>query len=248
MADFFQPLKQITNKAQSVLNDLLTDPDQGKMQYFQTVLDELKELAIVYGPLYPDLMETIRPKIARTTFAQGGDCVQRGIFCPSPVLNLVVGCNRGVEIASPEEAGGNFYKYCFDNQDNPICAVRYDYSKSTTQPEEIEFILRKQNIEFGITYNSDWREVTYISKTAFREDGQPEYYAAADYDDSEPDQMYLHYEEYHYQDNVPVRAEVYFGISPELAMYDHHTFLVTVEPSAKGTTEGPSEQQIKRIS
>lgn len=248
MADFFHPLKQITKQAQSILSDLLTDSEEGRMDYFRSVLADLKELADVYGNRYLELIDTTKPKIVKTTYAQGGDCVQRGIFCPSPVLNLVVGCNRGVAILSPEAAQENFYKYCFDADDNLICAVRYDKSKSSTDPEEIEFIIRRQNIEFGITYNSDWREVSYISKTSFREDGQPDYYAAADYDDSEPDQMYLHYEEFIYQDNVPVRAEVYFGISPELDMYDHHTFLVTMEPAAEDAAQLMSERKIKRIS
>lgn len=229
MARMSQPLKKITARAQDLISGLLHDPEADRMNHFAAILNEFRELIAIYNNLFPEFIEQNRQKAVRTAYAQGGDCVHRGIHCPSPVLSLVVGCNAGVEIEDGEQATENYFKYSFDADDQLIVASHYDFHESRMIPDEMEFIFRRDHVEYGITFHNGWNEITRISKVVFREDGQPESYAASDYDEAEPELMFLHYEEYVYENDLPQRAEVYFGVSPELDMYEHHTFLVTME-------------------
>lgn len=230
MVRLTQPLKQVTSRVQELMDTLLHDPEESQMLYFTSILDEFKELIALYTNLFPELIEQTRSKINHTSFAQGGDCVHRGIHCPSPILNLLVGCNAGFKIESPKQATGNFFKYIFDAEDHLIAVSHYDIQESSEIPDEMEFIIRKGLDEYGISFHNDWNEITRVSKVTFHENGQPKYYAVSNYDESEPDLMFLHYEEYVYEDETPVRAEVYFGISPELNMFEKHSFLIESEP------------------
>ena len=229
MARLPQPLKQITSRVQELMDTLLYDPEENQMMYFTSILDEFKELIALYSNLFPELIEQTRSKISHASFAQGGDCVHRGIYCPSPILSLLAGCNAGFEIESSEQATGNFFKYLFDAEGQLIGVSHYDLQDSSEIPDEIEFIIRMGLDEYGISFYNDWNEITRVSKVTFHENGQPKYYAVSNYDESEPDLMFLHYEEYVYKDDTPVRADVYFGISPELSMYEKHSFLIEPE-------------------
>lgn len=229
MARLPQPLKRITSRAQEIMDTLLYDPEENQMLYFTSILDEFKELIEIYTNLFPELIEQTRSKISHSTFAQGGDRVHRGIHCPSPILSLLVGCNAGFEIESPDKATDNFFKYIFDAEDHLIAISHYDFQESSEIPDEMEFTIRKGQDEYGISFHNDWNEVTRVSKVAFLENGQPKYYAVSKYDESEPELMFLHYEEYVYEGDTPVRAEVYFGISPELNMFEKHSFILEPE-------------------
>lgn len=237
MNPIMKPFRLVTERVQEVLKVLLTDPDADKMAYFTKILEELKEMAEFYSLAYPEFIETTKKNTVSVRYAQGGDCVHRGIFCPSPVLNMLAGCNQGVEIASPDQATADFYKYRFDAAGRLICVSHYDYTGSRDVPDEVEFILHRPEAEYGITFHSGWNEVTNVAKVVYRE-GRLENYAMANYDESAPDQMFLHYEEFSYDNDTPVRADVYFGISPELDMFSLDTFHLTYEGTEEATLPG----------
>ncbi len=228
-----EPIKTIAASAGQIINGLLRDPDEDLMIYFSGILSEFREIISVYETLLPEFIAQTNARTVRSTYAQAGDCVHRGIMCPSPVLNLMVGCNRGIPIDGPEHAADNYFRYDFDASGELIAVNHYDITSSRNVPDEVEFLYRRDQVEYGITYNLRWNEISRISKVALRDDGDPNYYAASDYDRAEPELMYLHFEEYRYHDDVPVQADVYFGVSPELNMYEHHRFHVTMESDKK---------------
>ena len=231
MDPIIKPVRVLVEKLQTGLKVLMSNPAVDKMEYFSSILLELKELGEFYSRAFPEFIESSKQKTARVLYVQGGDCVHRGILCPSPVLNLIVGCNKGMEISSTEAATDNYYKYRFDKADDLFSISHYDYSTSKEVPDTIEFIVRRDNIEYGITFHSGWKEVSNISKSVFR-NGLLENYSVADFDKSMPEEMYLHYEEYSYENDRPVQADVYFGISPELDMYNLDTFYLSYEPGS----------------
>ena len=228
MNSFIKPARLVADKLQSVLKVLLTDPDADKMEYFSKILAELKEIAKFYSYGFPEFIESTKSKTVRTKYSQGGDCVHRGLLCPSPILNLIAGCNKGIWITSADEATDNYYKYRFDADNKLLSVNHYNYSTSKTIPDNIEFILRRDNIEYGITFHSSWNEVSSVSKSVYA-DGHLENYAFADYDHSTPDEMFLHYEEFIYENDQPIQADVYFGISPQLDLFTLDTFHLSYE-------------------
>lgn len=228
MSSYMGPVRQVTSALKETMKLLLSDPEGEKMTYFQSILDELKQIAYSYQNHFSELEEGARNKTTERTLAQGGDCIHRGILCPSPILNLLAGCNQGETVTSREEISDNYYEYHYDKDGNLLAALHYDAAVSMTEPDFVEFILRRNDVEYGITYHQGWSEVSHISKTVFL-DGQIQNYAAADYDEAHPDEMFLHYEEFQYANDIPVQVDVYFGISPELNMYEQDTFQVFFE-------------------
>ncbi len=228
MSSYIGPVRQVTSALKETMKLLLSDPEGEKMVYFRSILDELKQIAHSYQNHFGELQESVRSKIAGTSLADGGDCIHRGILCPSPILNILAGCNQGKTVLSRDEITGNYYEYQYDEGDNLLAALHYDTAVSMTEPDYVEFILRRNEVEYGITYHQGWSEVSHISKTVFL-DGQIQNYAAANYDEAHPDEMFLHYEEFQYANDVPVQVDVYFGISPELNMYEQDTFQIFFE-------------------
>lgn len=228
MSSYMGPVRQVTSALKETMKLLLSDPEGEKMTYFQSILDELKQIAQSYQSHFPELEESVREKTALTTLSEGGDCIHRGIHCPSPILNLLAGCNQGTQVSNREEIRDNYYEYRFNSSGDLLAALHFDARASMTEPDFVEFILRRNDVEYGITYHQGWSEVSHVSKTIFR-DGQIQNYAAADYDEAHPDDMFLHYEEFQYAHDIPVQVDVYFGISPELGMYEQDTFQVFFE-------------------
>lgn len=235
MNPIIKPARLLANKLQKVLKVLLMDPALDKMDYFSGILAELRELAQFYSRAYPELIESAKQKTARVLYAQGGDCVHRGLLCPSQLLYLILGGDEGRVIPSPEAATENYYKYRFDDENNLISISHYDYNASKDVPNTVEFILRRDNFEYGITFHAGWNEVSNVSKSVFN-NGLLENYSMADYNHLTPEEMYLHYEEFTYENDRPIRADVYFGISPELDMFSLDTFYLSYDPAPDFTS------------
>lgn len=227
MSSYMGPVRQVTSALKETMKLLLSDPEGEKMVYFQSILDELKQIAHSYQNYYSELEESATKRTAETTLAEGGDCIHRGIHCPSLILDLLAGCNQGKEVSSREEITGNYYSYQHDEDGRILAAYHYNAEISMTEPDFVEFVLRRNDVEYGITYHSGWGEITYISKTVFV-NGQIQNYAAADYDEAHPHEMFLHYEEVQYINKTPFEVNIYFGISPELNMYEQDTFQILI--------------------
>lgn len=228
MSPSFGPVRQITSAFAETMKLLLSDPESEKMIYFQSILDELKQIAQSHQTHFPELSNSARDKSVRTILAEGGDCIHRGILCPSPILTLLAGCNQGQEASSRDSISSNYFEYHFDANDRIVAAHHFDAAYSLIEPDFVEFVLRQNEVEYGITFHKGWHEVSYISKSVYR-DGQIQNYAAADYDEAHPDEMYLHYEEFQYADDIPIKVDVYFGISPKLDMYEQDTFEIVFD-------------------
>ena len=234
VARFIHPIRKLTSGAQNLINGFLSDSDEVLMANFQSILEEFRILIDQYVHLFPEFIVQTRQRTATTTYAQGGECLHRGIMNPSPVLNLLAGCNQGVEIPGPEAATDDFFRYSFNEAGELICVSRFQLQGPPELPEDMEFIFRAENVEYGVTFHHGWEEVTKVSKVIYGADGQILSYAASEYDQAEPELMFLHYEKYTYQRNQLTRADVYFGISPDLNMYDHHAFVVSGDSEVPG--------------
>ncbi|MCI7804092.1 MAG: hypothetical protein MR503_03325 [Oscillospiraceae bacterium] len=82
--------------------------------------------------------------VVRKEFSRGGECLHRGFYCPSPVLDIVIGgCKRGKLIKKPRKTPD--FEYWFNADNKMILAKRPDI------PEGCDSSV----IEYELIYNYD---------------------------------------------------------------------------------------------
>ena len=73
---------------------------------------ELLNLYYCYRESYKELLSKIKPEISTVEYGKGGEVLHRGYYCPSPVIDIVIGgANRGALLKRPRK--GYIYDYSF---------------------------------------------------------------------------------------------------------------------------------------
>lgn len=86
----------------------------------------------------------IEKRVVKKEFSRGGECLHRGFYCPSPVLDIVIGdCKRGKLIKNPRKTPD--FEYWFDADNKVTLAKRPDIPKD----------FDNSVIEYELIYNYD---------------------------------------------------------------------------------------------
>ena len=97
------------------------------MEYIlNTFLKKREEATRIYNHYSKTILfslETVENNVVRKEFSRGGECLHRGFYCPSPVIDIVVGgCKRGKLIKKPKKTPD--LEYWFAADDNMILAKK----------------------------------------------------------------------------------------------------------------------------
>ena len=134
------------------------------------------------------LLPKIKSQIVSKQYGRGGQCIHRGYYCPSPVLDILVGgINRGTilkRVIKPTVVT----TYSFDSNDQLILMER--------PWNELEIVLRNGNVETGIGLGTDG-EIKSIAECIYNESKIISYMHAV-YAASEGAFIETHSEEYVY--------------------------------------------------
>lgn len=137
----------------------------------------------------------------------------RGIYHPSPIINKVIydfNKEQSIQITIPED--GEYFKYVFDKENQ---LIRSDfYNDMPVKPYNSEFIIRKGDTEYGLTFHNAWGKINYLCKTAFKNglvQSTLGFCCDNQGDACSPDMVMDidSYEEYYYSDGKIVGACVY---------------------------------------
>ncbi len=91
--------------------------------------------------------------VVRTELAVGGMTISRGFYCPSPIIDIVVGgCNRGKVLKRVTKRSKPSYEYGFDKDDRLIL-VR------DPSGEIMEFIEYSENHSIGYGFTLEYEEL-----------------------------------------------------------------------------------------
>ena len=86
----------------------------------------------------------------RKEYARGGEVIHRGYYCPSPVLDKIVGnCKRGKLIKTPRKMPD--YEYWIDSDNKIILIKKYCHEINTS---EIEILLYSTNSVDSVIYQN----------------------------------------------------------------------------------------------
>lgn len=104
-----------------------------------------------YKDCYDKLIQQTEEQTVRNEYASGGECIHRGFYCPSPVLDKIVGgFNRGKKINKPRANSCNYYKYYINDKNKIIRSDKYEHGRCS----ETEFIIFESNNIYGISFST----------------------------------------------------------------------------------------------
>lgn len=144
------------------------------------VYKELLEKASPYIENYEQYYHEVQLTISYTEVSTGGVTIPRGYYCPSPIIDIVIGnASRGKLLKRPSKRSHIAYRYGFDKQGKLVFVYK-------EEDKHKEFIVRKGNTELGIGFLEFEGleldpEVTDITYCTYHEDGKIQSYTYGRY-------------------------------------------------------------------
>ena len=90
--------------------------DKHKLNTFKELITELLSIRNKYEKKLSRLRNKTEKEIVQVEYSKGGEAIHRGYYCPSPVLNLIVGnLKRGKLFKRTPEFGRYSYEYGYDS-------------------------------------------------------------------------------------------------------------------------------------
>lgn len=182
------------------------------------ILSELKleckrysKLAEKYLPKCNEIYLIKCKEVVRKEYSVGGELLPRGYYCPSPIIDIVVGnCNRGKLLKRVTSRSRLAYEYCFDSNDRLILV-------NVLQDNLSEIIMYDNNTVTGITFSKiDKPEIISITECEYDRDNKIISYcfAHSSFNDAKIDNLVK--ERYKYNDTGLCEAEVFDYFSNSL--------------------------------
>jgi len=140
---------------------------------FVTECQRLAEIAVKYTDQYQVLKNRLDKDVMSEKYSVGGEALYRGYYCPSPVIDIVVGgCSRGRLLSRITARSKPTFKYGFNVNNDLIAVDNLGYSYGTNAIVT-EAIIRNGELERGIVYKkwNEERQVDRLSESAYC-DGQ----------------------------------------------------------------------------
>lgn len=217
-------LKEVTkNKVISI------DPD--KVDYFNSLIDELYDIAGQHND-YSFMHNQFSDLASDVRYASGSKSLHRGFYCPSPILDLVVGgYKRGRLVNKPTKTSQEYYQYYFDSHQQLIYINQFNKS-STSIPYSTEFIIRKDNIEYGLTYHNASKNLELLARCVY-ENNKIKNYATVSYHGISKDMISIQFEEYEYENDVLSKVNFYSGIIPRYNLYEKAEYELLYDNNGK---------------
>jgi hypothetical protein len=105
--------------------------------------DKVQEIIEAYQPHLGELSHSVQPKVVREEYGVGGACFHRGFYCPSIVMDLIIGnATRGRAQKTKPKNGRLVRTFGFD-ENNELILVN--------NPDRTEYIFRAAQSEVGVT-------------------------------------------------------------------------------------------------
>ena len=135
---------------------------------FREKRDELVEIVRPYQDQFQTLLQKCTRDVVSYQYATGGAVMHRGVYCPSPVLDIYTNVKRGRLLSDIKSKAKRSFKYGFDIHNRMRVVYRVEKHGST------EIILYEKDKELGLTFASDGLLIEF-SVCTFRDERITEY-------------------------------------------------------------------------
>ncbi|MEH6949139.1 hypothetical protein V7068_19130, partial [Bacillus sp. JJ634] len=124
MDDFERMLAELQQLAEEEIKKSNIHFDKDKLSDFNKIILELIATRNEYEDKLSQLRTSTEQAITKFEYLKGGETIHRGYYCPSPILDLIVGnAKRGRLLKRKPDFGKFTYEYGFDI-DNRMIRVR----------------------------------------------------------------------------------------------------------------------------
>lgn len=174
----------------------------------------------------PQLCAAAAEKILRLEYSKGGEAIQRGFYCPSPVQDLIIGgLKRGKLYKKKIPKWGDYsYEYGFD-QDGKLLRVKRVNKFESETPDKIfdeEYLIYVGDVEYGLQFNYSG-SLEAVSRCTYENEKLMKYERSNCGLEPFSD---LHYEEYRYQGDLLSEVDFFFYITPQVGLYEEERLRV----------------------
>lgn len=190
------------------------------INYFSKECERVTKVAEKYRDSYLEFFERNSKEVVRIEYGIGGEVLHRGFYCPSIILDIVVGNVKRGRIAKKKPMKSPERIYGFD-QNNKLLTVEREFEK--------EFLIYEGQREWGFTFNN---ELSLIAESVYDKKGRIESYSEYMYSPFGVNPVdFIHREVYKYE---PDRLVVDFcsftwGIKGKNPLLSHDRFIFTIE-------------------
>lgn len=140
--------------------------DSARMDYIKREVEDICSVAGEYRDKYSELMKDTSSNSQKTLYGSKS-VIPRGFYNPSPIIdNVLKDFNRGHLIGEAPDENGEYFKFIL-GKDGSLLRSEF-YNDMPIKPYNTEFIIRKGDCEYGITFNNAWGKINYLCKTKFK--------------------------------------------------------------------------------
>ncbi len=190
-----------------------------KKYIFDKSYDRVLKILEEYKPLCNQYCKEASEKVAYEQYGRGGECLHRGYYCPSMIMDIVVGnCKRGKILQKKPTRKNPDYIYGFDAEDKMVMARCRNVA---------EIIIHLEEVQIGIClYNGDTIET--ISECVY-DNGKIVSYLYALYNPYKEQITELRREEYTYLENKVIVDWYRLDMLDKSIFKNHTRYIFAIE-------------------
>lgn len=229
MDEFEHTLEEIRNSTMQRLENANIQIDQEKFKKFKGIISELISIRNEYEVQLLHLRALTEKEIVNIQYSKGGETIHRGYYCPSPVLDLIVGgLKRGKLLKRKPEFGRYSYEHCFDSNNRLILVKGVNEFTTPESNYNEEYLLHKGNIISGVEFDQ-MGDIVAVSRCTYEKNNIIKYeWSLCRF----PQYADLYIEEYAYENNLLSEVRT-INVTPQIGIYEEQKYKVELNENGK---------------
>jgi hypothetical protein len=235
MDDFERMLEEMQQFTREEIKKSNIQIDKVKLNNFKNIIAELVSIRNENADKMSQFQTSTEKDIVKVEYSKGGETIHRGYYCPSPVLDLIVGnLNRGKILKKKPDFLKYAYEYGFDNENRLVKVKKVNKVNEFTPPVirfDEEYLVYKKDIVYAIEFDN-MGEINVVSRCTY-ENGNIVKYEHCGCGLEEYANLY--YEEYLYESGILSEVNL-FDVTPQIELYTEQRYKVEVDEVGKIST------------
>jgi hypothetical protein len=200
-----------------------------KLNEFKGIISELGCIRNEYEEQLLRLRTLTEKEIVNVQYSKGGETLHRGYYCPSPVLDLIVGgLKRGKLYKRKPDFGRYSYEFCFDSNNRLILVKGVNEFTTPDSNYNEEYLLYNDDTTSGVEFDHTG-DIVAVSRCTYENNKIVKYERSVC---SLPQYADLYMEEYAYENNLLSEVKT-FEVTPRIEIYEEQKYKVELNENGK---------------
>jgi len=232
MDDFERMLEGMQQFTREEIKKSNIQIDKDKLNNFKNIIAELVSIRNENADKMSQFQTSTERDIVKVEYSKGGETIHRGYYCPSPVLDLIVGnLNRGKILKKKPDFLKYTYQYGFDNKNRLVKVKMVNKITEFTPPVirfDEEYLVYDKNIVYALEFDN-MGEINVVSRCTYENGNIVKYeHCSCGFEEY----ANLYYEEYLYESGILSEINS-FDVTPQIELYTEQRYKVEVDEVGK---------------